>query len=750
MKRKKHNSGFTMAEVLIVIAIMSVLAGVTFINVIKHMRNMTKLEYDGYAKEIFVAAQNHLTMAAHEGYHGIPKNRYGILDESGTPRYKEGNYYIVVKNGVVDSDNSDVISLMLPDGALADGKALSGSYIIRYHKGSARVLDVFYWEESAGGSAGRYPYSYIEGSYTTLIKLTKTPAELATLSNYDGSVIGYYGGATAGLTYRDDVKAPTIIVDNGDVLSVTVNNPNGSDVAVVLQINGKISEATKKIDFNNNPVILDDITNVQGNNHFAALFPDFIPGEDIEISAIAYKTVVDGDVISNVAFSDTKTTNSLFDSIKDGNGDSISDTACIRNIRHLENIDDTISNVATNHSELAIVNGEQLVELNYSKFKPHGSAAFCVVKYNYNINDNPGIKSGSFLPMSPQYTLTYNGMGLSITNVTVSEYSSDAGLFGKPTEDITVKNLQLTDFSIAGTNAGALGGDLSGATVINVVAYNTREQDGGFNNKVTGGKPNITGTASAGGLIGKQRGGSVTASAAALYVSGETAGGFIGTLEKSASVTDCYSGGHTEGGMYKSDNYNVRGSNYAGGFIGSMTSGKVEACYSTCSAFSANKSGGFVGDATKEAGIDTSSIVKCYCTGFVSSDVPDNKGAFAGSITAVTTDGCQYFSIISGLDVNAIGNTIYPSTTITPFDGSTADYRSFISGTKDNATPYDNTLIAYYKGKYTMKSVANISGNVVPDSIKSAGYSDWNSLFISQHYGDWPSPEIFFINVRTS
>ena len=54
------------------------------------------------------------------------------------------------------------------------------------------------------------------------------------------------------------------------------------------------------------------------------------------------------------------------------------------------------------------------------------------------------------------------------------------------------------------------------------------------------------------------------------------------------------------------------------------------------------------------------------------------------------------------------------------------------------------TINEYQKLLYT------VSGNVVPDSIKSAGYSDWNSLFISQHYGDWPSPEIFFINVRTS
>ena len=60
----------TMAEMLIVVAIIAVLGGVAFIAVNNHQRTLGQLERDGIAKEIFVAAQNHLTMAAHEGYLG--------------------------------------------------------------------------------------------------------------------------------------------------------------------------------------------------------------------------------------------------------------------------------------------------------------------------------------------------------------------------------------------------------------------------------------------------------------------------------------------------------------------------------------------------------------------------------------------------------------------------------------------------------------------------------------------------------
>ena len=66
-----------MAELLIVVAILVALFGVAFVAVQNHQRSMTQLEYDTIAKEIFIAAQNHLTTAESQGYLGQ------IADESG-------------------------------------------------------------------------------------------------------------------------------------------------------------------------------------------------------------------------------------------------------------------------------------------------------------------------------------------------------------------------------------------------------------------------------------------------------------------------------------------------------------------------------------------------------------------------------------------------------------------------------------------------------------------------------------------
>jgi len=63
-----------MAEALIVVAIVVILAGLIGVSVIGYQRSLKHLEFDGIAKEIFVAAQNHLTSAKTTGKLGDDGN----------------------------------------------------------------------------------------------------------------------------------------------------------------------------------------------------------------------------------------------------------------------------------------------------------------------------------------------------------------------------------------------------------------------------------------------------------------------------------------------------------------------------------------------------------------------------------------------------------------------------------------------------------------------------------------------------
>ena len=53
--KKNNKKGFTLAELLIVVAIIVVLAGVGFISVTNYQKSMAILERDKVAKEIFIA-----------------------------------------------------------------------------------------------------------------------------------------------------------------------------------------------------------------------------------------------------------------------------------------------------------------------------------------------------------------------------------------------------------------------------------------------------------------------------------------------------------------------------------------------------------------------------------------------------------------------------------------------------------------------------------------------------------------------
>ena len=66
-RRKRISPGFTLAELLITVAIIGILAAFGFVAVVQAHRNLRLREMDDTAREIFVAAQNHLTAAKASG-----------------------------------------------------------------------------------------------------------------------------------------------------------------------------------------------------------------------------------------------------------------------------------------------------------------------------------------------------------------------------------------------------------------------------------------------------------------------------------------------------------------------------------------------------------------------------------------------------------------------------------------------------------------------------------------------------------
>lgn len=781
MRKERRKQGFTFAEVLIVIAIMGVLSGLAFMGIVSYRRSLTKMEYDYYAKEVFVTAQNHLSMAKAQGYLGTTHVGFGEKESaiSGLSDTGDGVYYLPVINDGDSFDdklneNKGVLQLMLPFGSLDESVRAGGSYIVRYHKDSAQILDVFYWNEE-----GNYAYTYNDSSYDTLMTL-RGDDHKETLEDYNGSVVGYYGGTDAkDLTRGEDLKAPDMVIHNKEMLSIEVTDTNSENENAKLKvvITGEQSNSKKEIPlsfasqsepniyFDNlthkYTIILDDIT--KEPLHFTNLFTneagvsenDFIPGENLLIQAFAYNNAQ----LSNITYTAIQKTNSLFGNAKVEQSDDELEldpkkhTVSINNIRHLENLDPEVSGVAQT-SEWKLSSAIQTTDLDWKEFQkqvnkiekellPSTSEDTELV----GVTTLDGITTvqdskGYFYPISPDYKLVYDGKDSknrihSINHVEINAENSEeynAGIFSEVSDGSEISNLIITDIQSRGDIAGSIVGVLDGSTLTNVIAINMITEDKTVKEEAE--KVTVIGYESAGGLVGTATDSIIDRCAASLVVSAEdgSAGGLVGIADDT-EIDQSYSAGHTIKVKYSDKNYNVTATENAGGLVGSMSDTYIMYCYSTASVSSPHGiAGGLVGTGSGD-------IDNCYATGRV-----NGSEGHEGSIMGTVLDGdlyeCEYFSIINER-YNASEETHElledpNEEEVSAFDQDEESYYLSHTGVEDTISiPYDPTLAEYYQYTYnlpTVKELAEEDSDVVAGDL------------VQIHFGDWPAPEVWIYN----
>ena len=768
MNRTRRNKGFSLAELLIVVAIVVILAAVAFIAVSRYQRSTKRMELDGIAKEIFIAAQNHLSMADSQG---LLAQRAKTGDEYTGAAYTNSDNVRCFVVPVPDSvgDTTSVLNLMLPTFSVDETVRLGGSYIILYDHATATVLDVFYAERSSE----RFGHDFTAGELSGLMRNYRDTAETSrkdARKNYSFGengkkyVIGWYGGAEANGLPKVDLKTPSFTVLNGDTLRVVVTNPNAADAArltlIVRATSSKygssgvrpgelVEYAFKLYDESDNahpgtatgelsPFVLDDITSA--NDRFHKLCPDIPPGEDVEISIAA---VPAGDAIGQAVVVGPTRVNSLFASVSDGKAE-------ISSFRHLENLDSTVSGYTTAPVTGAVQSSDLVWEdfFTSKNGQPSGNTILKAdggsLSLKYDEAD-PGEGKPANHYYYPLYLeslsgFTYDGQNHSVSGVLI-DYPNDVGLFGKLSGG-SVKNLELLDFTVHSSNsthsAGTLAGELGGTEVTNVLARSSSAS------------ASVSGSGSVGGLVGSASSTAFDRCAASLLVSssGGNAGGLLGTASNSTSLTGCYSGGRTDKAEYYDHNdsgartspiYNVTGTANVGGLVGDAGNAKIEKSYSTCSVSGATV-GGLVGTASGQ-------INNCYATGLVSGN--NRQGAFAGTFTG-TASGCHYYMIINELPDTATGGFTYLSAAgggeaisgVTALDGTAGTYNTFVGARSEwtAADATDSVLNVYYTGKFPLQNVARLGATLATDNHGNP------TDFVAVHYGDWPAPELRAVN----
>ena len=756
IKKRLDRKGFTLAEVLVTVAIILILAGVTFVSVVQYQKNLRLMEMDGTAKEIFIAAQNHLSVAQASGdLDRLAEKAKSATDSpigtslASAPSYAgnaSGHYYYVIHNvtsgieSCTPSGSGAILQMMLPFGALDETVATSGNYAIVYELKSASVVAVLY---SGAGNASFGNAAVINFSDDDVSNINKIYNDKSARKSYQKggvtAIVGCYTGkAGSAAIPTETLEAPKLEVKNENKLHVLVHEANNTD-NITLVITGEQSGTIARRLLNQNvedgytktsgtfDVTLDDITG-DGKYRFSQLInecrfkpdvagSDFIPGENIIISAIASST----SALATPKESAKYTVSSLFDDVNETTNSTGDTKIYIKNLRHLENLGANVSGftaalgngTTSGSSKVVNITAVQKNDITMFSFDGLRDAA------NKQIYGS-GTFARTFIAANVDYPLSYDGGSHEIYDLTIAGYHADgaeanAGIFGTVTSALSVKNLVLRNDKIPKTSTSANAGMLLGKTSANltvdgVLAYYHEESYNADNDS----RVEVVATANngiAGGLIGRVSGGKldVKNSAAAVYVKGgSAAGGLIGSVDGAvaeSTIVQSYAGGHTKNGVYDTEienkvpknqgagRYNVQASGYAGGFIG-MTTDKVSmsAVYSTASAYST--------DANK-------------------------SGSFSGNTNVKFATGNNYYAIgpHNGTDASADDTTKAQLTAGQNRRQATAYDRTLMGATETSAHP------AMDKTSYPLNTVRHLCAASVDDKDLP-----W---FIKEHVGDW-------------
>lgn len=229
--RTKHNAGFTLAELLIVIAIILVLAALAIPSIITAQNNMRMLELNNAAESIANAAQTQMTAkkvagtwlsAIEKGGTGADSSecRFQKAQNRPTNNVSEGlrevsedvfkdTYYMTA----TEAQAANLIT-----GLSLDDSVRAGNYLIEFTASTANVVSVFYTDGKSG-------FFGTPGSYDVVGYYSGNTARYQSTRMKNSPMIGYYQGTPSAATNAVALKNPTIWVDEENA-ELCIENPN--------------------------------------------------------------------------------------------------------------------------------------------------------------------------------------------------------------------------------------------------------------------------------------------------------------------------------------------------------------------------------------------------------------------------------------------------------------------------------------------------------------------------------------------
>jgi prepilin-type N-terminal cleavage/methylation domain-containing protein len=647
-RNTKQNKGFTLNEMLIVVAILAVLAAVSIPLIVAVKKNLKFTELNDTAREIYISVQNQLvgekatgqlselqTLCKSNGLYlsSAPRDFYTV-DETKKNQWQELCFF------ESSSEESQVYSYLVDKTSFEDD-LLKGQFIVEFNPATGDVYSVFYAEG--------------EISYTAVSGLDRT--EKTRKAN--DPMLGYYGGkidessaselpkefhVDGSLVNREELYLD-FSCDN--LLSLTSSQENLT-ITITVKDQDTGAAATKTLQGRKDFFIQDDEMNfrilldsMQTGYHFQDIIKEFTaqkpntyptPGDNLDVTVKAeFRLHEGGEVYIENGNGLTLSANSLFESReKTSDTDSIG----IGYVRHLNNL----------RSEYCDFSASKKVQITQVRDIDFQEDNYTWADGQYSISaDSP---LSVFTPIDNE-TLnektTFDGSASKLLNFSIlGGNSGNTGLFAAPA-GWTLQRVTLVDADVQGSGyVGALAGRMTDCTVDACGVYlSTADADKVpyVNKRAIGTKyanrmeerraeHTVSGVSNyVGGLAGYVSGGTITNSFAAIDVTGRTYAGGLAAYAKGCTLSGDYSSGDV-----------TTTGKYAGGFIGLGSSVSVSSCYSTSDVTASSNAGGFVG------ALNGGSYTDCVAYGKVADKdgkALSSSGGFTGDSYATFSD-CSY------------------------------------------------------------------------------------------------------------
>lgn len=158
-KEKNKEEGFTLLELLGVLAILLLCSCLLLPSVFRIERHSRQLQMNKAAKALFLAAQKQLVAeeargslerigSIEKGKEDKLREKIGLCPESkeeGSPALD--SFFIVYQPNDLDNPTEEIRKRLLPDGSIAEKIRSEGSYLIEYDPHTAQICTVWYSED---------------------------------------------------------------------------------------------------------------------------------------------------------------------------------------------------------------------------------------------------------------------------------------------------------------------------------------------------------------------------------------------------------------------------------------------------------------------------------------------------------------------------------------------------------------------------------------------------------------------------